>query len=272
MLVEPNFEEMPKVAFVGALASRGLGVLKNLGGRFFRQGAGRYLGGRAVATAPYKALAPYADQAEKALIGGIGRIAPSYAPQAQMALKRVGRRALAEAIPGAGIGGVLGGVGGALTAEEGERGKGFLRGAAGGIGMGALSGAVSGAGSQVVGNLKGQAVKNLAKTHGMTGQAVRDQMNNTGVFKSLGQAFGRENTPERALARTKLTAGAGMLGANFVLPELVYPTAPGQPPAPKQPELNPNQPSVYYQNQNQKFGSDSSSLKAIDFSRLPTLK
>jgi hypothetical protein len=177
------------------------------------------------------------------------------------------------------VGGALGGASGALTAEEGDRFKGFLRGAGEGALQGVVAGGISSVGSSVVRNRRAMALKNYAREHNMpAAQAGKQLFKEESFFPAVWNSFAGQTPVQRSMARQKALGGLGVVGATWVAPEIAMrnlfpsppepPPPPPPPPAPKQPGILPNAPAVYYPQQLQQKTSQWDPLPHVDFSQL----
>jgi hypothetical protein len=225
-------------------------------------------------------LAPKAKPIEKGLINAFTRMGADPL-KTQQRLRGVIGSGIRDAATGAAIGGVLeGGIRG-LTAEEGEGGKEFLRGLGSGALTGAGFGAVTGVGGKLMRNTRLMHYQDIAKnTPGLSTKRVAQRGGNMGIRDAFGKAFKAPDPSnpmgklDQGIARTKLLGGAGILGAEWLVPGMI-PTGdagaqdnPKPPPMP-QPQFQPNAPAVYEQPQYYKAGSFKQ-LTSIDFTKMPS--
>lgn len=172
----------------------------------------------------------------------------------------------------------------AYGAEEGDKGRAFVR----GLGTGALEGgawgAVSGLTTQGIRNASRINLEGLAKKHNLSSAQIHAQQKEPGFFDNLKKTF-KSRGLEGELARNRTMTGLGTFGSGWVLPGMVLPsaltgsgesepTAPKVPTAPKappaqQPSLRPNTSFVYEQPQYYKAGS-LKTHNSIDFTKMPS--
>jgi hypothetical protein len=127
--------------------------------------------------------------------------------------RRVVGRIGEQTVQGAGFGGLLGAGTGALTAEEGHRTEGALKGFAGGAATGALGGAVSGGiqGASQVGRLK--AMQAAGATRNEAGRALA-QAGPQGWWRNVKNSFGAGAPGARAANRIEAMAAPATLAAD----------------------------------------------------------
>lgn len=224
-------------------------------------------------------LMPYAVKAEKTLGNAATRyLGATAGAQTKRLVSRVPGSAVRGAVGGAVFSGALGGGIGALTAEKGERTKGFLGGLGRGALVGGLTGGVSGTVEGLGRNLRAQALQRSGTAQNIPYKVLKKQMNQTGVFKSLGNLFNSSNPTAQTAARHKILGGTAAIAASIFAENYAYnrinnalggEERPPPPPPPQNPPLAPNAPMIYSQPQYYKSSSDKTRLKPIDFTKMP---
>jgi hypothetical protein len=192
----------------------------------------------------------------------------------------VGKKMIRDTVSGGLVGGTLSGGLNAAMAEPGERGSAF----ASGFGSGALSGAgfgaISGVGEGLVNNAKRMRFRDLSKTTGTPMKQLVTRSKDMGWRDAASKSFKAPDPMnplgkmDQGIARTKMTAGLGFLGAQ-VAPDIATSVFGGSsseppPPPPPMPQYQPNAPAVYSQPQYYKSSSAKIQLRPIDFTNLPS--
>lgn len=256
-----------KEAFLGAASAFGKSVLRPL------SNLGRQLSTKYAPKALNKSLRPLADTVEQGLGRATSGLAgPRAGTTAARVLRAAPRNAIREGITGAAIGGVLEGGLNAATAEPGQRGSAFLRGAGSGAVSGALGGAASGMLGGMTRNARGMHMSELAKRNNLSRPELAKQVKGMGILSAARNAFGKTDNLNRQVARHKLVGGAAQIGAETLLPMALLPggSKESAPTPPQNPALTPNAPNVYYQPQYYKGASAKTRLKPIDFTKIPS--
>ena len=221
-------------------------------------------------TAISKLLNPAAQSLENKMVGGAVNWLGTNPQKTKQLLRGVVHKTVRDTAMGAVGGGVLGGVGGALTAEPGERTKGFFGGILPGAVTGAGYGVASGIGGGLIRNAKGMQFKNLANQHGLAPGRIATRADRMGIRDSFGKAFKAPDVRnpmgklDQSIARTKLLGGAALMGSEILVPEAIDRVT-----TPRQPKIEPNAAAVYEQPQ-YKTGSVKTRLLPIDFTNLPS--
>jgi len=199
-------------------------------------------------------------------------------PAAMSYTRHLGRETAKDIAMNASIMGLFRGGIDAYGAEEGDKGRAFVR----GLGTGALEGgawgAVSGLTTQGIRNASRIHLEGLAKKNNLGTAQIRAQQKEPGFFDNLKKTF-KSRGLEGELARNRTMTGLGTFGTGWVLPGMVLPdalsgsgeSAPATPKAPpaQQPPLRPNTSFVYEQPQYYKAGS-LKTHNSIDFTKMPS--
>ncbi len=220
-------------------------------------------------TSANRAMSPALNAVER----GVGQMATrALGPEKGQVAARVFRgvpktmahSAVNDALWGAGISGALG----AVTAEKGERGSGFLQGAGQGAYSGGLSGALSGLGKGLVRNTGNMHLSSLSKQHNIPRPELAKQVKGMSLWDAAKQTQASGQNPlQKQLAYNRL-GKAAIPVAEMALPLTLMSSDKQEAPAPQMPPMAPNTPSVYAQPQYYKAAAETR-LRPIDFTKIP---